>query len=140
MHALINLLMEEKARVCGSIWSVCHPTSYCKRASTYFVDVCIYILFNLLNGQHYEKKLFASSPFDSAVHYIEIIIIDRDYVNAKDQKIKLCHFKRNIASFKYSMSCYWIFPYMSLAYIYQFPIYCRSPYRTLWKYRLLSLI
>lgn len=45
--------------------------SYGKPGNTYFVDVYIYIQFlNLFNGQHYEKKLFASTAFDSAVHYI----------------------------------------------------------------------
>lgn len=43
MHALINLLMKENGLILPeSVEDVCHPTSYGKPGSTYFVDVYIY--------------------------------------------------------------------------------------------------
>lgn len=120
MHALINLLMEENGLVLPKSVEEAYDLYVTLRLmanqEVHILKTCTYTPLNLFNGQLNEKKQFASTAFDSVVHYIKNIIIDRDYVNAKDNMIKLCHFKIFLLHFSSILYRYRILPYMSLAY------------------------
>lgn len=77
MHALINLLMENGRKrpyiawVCGEeAWSICHPTSYGKRRSTYFVDVYFELLHPVIGDPDVKTCHFSIFPLLSILQFI----------------------------------------------------------------------